>query len=103
MKRRQQQDNSSIERESTGGNRAGLQTTAQPMGPMTVEHEQWDEFIDRLLSAARTFDSTDAFPVSRHILAEMGMTPNEVEQSISYFMGHGGFCDYEVWLNVERL
>ena len=88
------------------------------MGPMTVDHEQWDEFIDRLAgiggcdvhlvnpkdstSATWTCDGTDAFPISRRILADMGLTPNEVEQSISYFMGNGGCCDCEVWLNVDR-
>jgi hypothetical protein len=94
--------------EQTGRTRTGLQKTARPFGPMTVEHEQWDEFIDRLLgaggcdfhladpddnsSATWTCDSSDAFPISRHILAEMGWTPSEVEQSIAYFKSNGGWC-----------
>ena len=111
-------NSSSSEREETGGNRTGLQQAARPICPMTVDHEQWDEFIDRLAgiggcdvhlvnpkdstSATWTCDGTDAFPISRRILAHMGLTPNEVEQSISYFMGNGGCCDCEVWLNVDR-
>lgn len=108
--------NNDNEREETGGNRTGLRQTTRPM---TVEHEQWDEFMDRLAgiggcdfhlvdpydstSATWTCDGTDAFPISRRILAEMGLTPNEVEQSTSYFMGNGGCCDCEVWLNVDQL
>jgi hypothetical protein len=40
------EESSRIERQEMGGNRTGLQKTARPMGPMTVEHEQWDEFVD---------------------------------------------------------
>jgi hypothetical protein len=112
------EDSSSIERQETGGNRTGLQKPARPMGPMTVEHQQWDEFVDELLgvegcnfhlvnpndstSVTWTCDSTDGFPISRRILAEMGFTPNEIEQSISYFMRIGGCYDCEVWLNVDQ-
>jgi hypothetical protein len=110
--------NNDNEREETGGNRTGLRQTTRPMGPLTVEHEQWNEFIDALLggggcdfhlvdsndstSATWRCDGTDAFPIAKRILVKMGLTPNEVEQSISYFMGNGGCCDCEVWLNVDR-
>ena len=110
--------NNNNECDETGANRTGLQQAARPMGPMTADHEQWDEFIDRLAgiggcdfhlvdpndstSAAWTCDGTDAFPIARRILADMGLTPYEVEQSISYSMGNGGCCDCEVWLNVDR-
>ena len=113
------EESSSIERQETGSTSRGPQKTAWPMGPMTVEHERWDEFIDSLLgaggcdfhlvnpndgtSATWTCDGTDVFAISRRILAKMGLTANEVEQSISYFMRNGGFCDCEVWLNVDHL
>ena len=111
-------DRDSIEHEETGSNRTGVQKTARPRGPMTVAHEQWDEFIERLVgadgcdcelanpddstSATWTCDCTDAFPVSRCVLREMGLTPAEIEESIAYFKRHGGFCDCEVFLNVDQ-
>jgi hypothetical protein len=105
------------QREKKGDSGQGLNKTAPAMGPMTVEHEQWADFVEALLdedgidflvrrddniSATSKCDCTDAFPVSRRILAEMGLTRNEVEQSISYFRSNGGFCDCEV-LNVDQL
>ena len=118
MKQIANKDSSNSEGEKTGSNVTGLQKTGRPMGPMTVEHEQWDEFVDELLgadgcdfhllnpndstSAAWTCDGTDAFPISRRILADMGLTPAEIEESIAYFKGNGGFCDCETFLNVDQ-
>jgi len=97
-------DNSNTENETTGNNITDVQNqkTVRRMGPMTVEDEQWDDFIDSLLDAGGC-DGTDAFPMARRILAEMRLTPTEVEQSISYFKQHGGFCDCEIVLNVDQL
>jgi len=100
---RTNKDNSNTENETTGSNMANVQKqkAIRPIGPMTVEHEQWDDFIDSLLDAGGC-DGTDAFPITRRILAEMGLTPTEVEQSISYYRQHGGFCDCEIVLNVDQ-
>jgi hypothetical protein len=110
--------NNENERDETGDSGPGLNKTPPAMGPMTVEHEQWADFIEALLdeegidflvrrdakvSATWTCDCTDAFPVSRRILAEMGLAPNDVEQSISYFRRNGGLCDCEVFFNVDQL
>ncbi len=95
--------NSSNTENETGSNMANVQKQKanRPIGPMTVEHEQWDEFIDSLVDAGGC-DGTDAFPIARRILTEMGLTAGEVEQSISYFKQHGGFCDCEIFLNVDQ-
>jgi hypothetical protein len=85
MKQISNKDSSSIERRETGGNRTGLQKTARPMGPMTVEDGQWDEFIGWLFgvggcdfhlvnpndsrSATWTCDSTRYFP---HLATHFG-------------------------------
>ena len=119
MRQTANEDSSSTECEETGGNRTRQQKTVRGMGRMTVVHELWEEFTDLLLgvggcdfhlvnpednlSAAWKCDCTDTLPISRRILREMGLTPNEVEQSISYFKSNGGCCDCEVWLNVDRL
>ena len=108
----------SIEHEETGKNRTGVQKTTRRMGPMTVARAEWPEFIERLVgsdgcnfrltdpndrtSATWNFDCTDAFPVSRRILGEMGLTPSEIENSTAYFRQHGGFCDCEVFLNLDE-
>jgi hypothetical protein len=42
-------------------------------------------------------------PIARRILAEMELTPSDVEQSISYFMGNGECCDCDILLNVDQL
>jgi len=98
---------------------AGVQKTGSQTGPMTIDHERWDEFYDELIgpdgcnfhltdpkdrtSADWTCDSTDAFPVSRRILHEMGLTPDQIEQSIAYFRQLGTCCDCEIFLNLDRL
>ncbi|MGA2153701.1 MAG: DUF2695 domain-containing protein [Bryobacteraceae bacterium] len=96
-------EDSSIRDEKTGSNMTAgqKQKTLRRMGPMTVGDEQWDEFIDGLLGAGGC-DGNSSVPIARRILAEMGLTPTEVEQSISYFKRHGGFCDCEVVLNVDQ-
>ena len=109
----------SIESEEIGSNRSkGVPKTAREMGPMTVDHERWEEFYDQLVgpdgcnfhltdpndrrSATWNCDCTDAFPTSKRILGEMGLTPLEIVESIAHFRQHGGFCDCEVFLNVDQ-
>lgn len=101
--------------QSTKG--AAVKKKARPMGPMTTEHEKWDEFIDQLYGAdgcnfhladpndsastTWTCDSTGTFVISRRLLTEMGLTPTEIGESIEYFGRNGGYCDCEVFLNVD--
>jgi hypothetical protein len=83
---------------------------------MSPNHPQWDEFLEELdgphgcnfhmavpddqNSMRWTCDSGDERPLSRRILAEMGLTEMEIEESLSYFSEHGGFCDCEILFNV---
>jgi hypothetical protein len=32
----------------------------------------------------------------------MGLSPATVETNLTFFERHGGYCDCEVWMNVER-
>jgi len=87
----------------------------QHTGPMTLDHRQWADFMERLYvgcdvrfdvhngenSMTWTCDGAESFPASRSILVEMGLTPEEIERSIAYFEKHGGHCDCEVFLNVD--
>jgi len=118
MKQMTNKGKSSMTPKRRSSNKVAVKKNARPMGPMTVDHAQWDEFFDRLFGAGgcnghhgrpydsnsttSTSDSTDAFVSSRRILTEMGLTLNEVEESIEYFQHNGGFCDCEVVLNVDR-
>jgi hypothetical protein len=80
-------------------------------GPMTLDHGGWTEFRDRLENACAfqlavpgettwACDCSEVMPLTRHILDEMGLTGDEVEESIEYLRANGGFCDCEVLLNV---
>lgn len=108
-----------IDNKEIDTNEARVQKTGSQTGPMTRDHERWDEFYDQLIgpegcnfhltdpndrtSADWTCDSTDAFPISRRILREMRLTPDQIEQSIAYFRQLGACCDCEIFLNLDRL
>lgn len=32
----------------------------------------------------------------------MGLSPSAVAANLAFFEHHGGYCDCEVWMNVER-
>lgn len=77
---------------------------------ITPGHPRWDEFLIRLTgpdgldlegerwNCAGGEDKTH----SRRILLEMGLSPAAVAVNLRYFERHGGYCDCEVWMNVER-
>jgi len=83
---------------------------------MTMNHPRWNEFLERLSgpegcnfhegvpgdgkTLTWTCDCTETCPLSSRILAEMGLTPDEIEESLEYFCSFGGYCDCEVVLNV---
>lgn len=95
-----------------------VETTNQdePRQWMSLDHPEWKEFLDRLEgpdgcnlhlavpgdinSMTWTCDRNDDFPITSKILAEMGFSPEEIEQSLSYFEEHGGCCDSEIFLNL---
>jgi Protein of unknown function (DUF2695) len=92
------------------------QNQGEPI-PMTPDHSLWDEFIDRLngpegcnfelkeSGAERSLtwecDAAGAFPISRQILGDWGFSLEEIEESLSYFQEHGGYCDCEMVLKVH--
>jgi hypothetical protein len=118
MERNDNKHTGNIDNKEIDTNGASVQKAARPMDPMTVDHEQWDEFYDQLVvpdgcsfhltdlndrtSAKWTCDCTDGFPISERILGQMGLTPAEIDESVTYFRQHGGCCDCEVWLNVDQ-
>ena len=47
-----------------------------------------------------TWDCSNNFRGSAVVLARMGLTAREIEETFQYFVRHGGYCDCEVLLNV---
>jgi hypothetical protein len=93
------------------------------MTPMTREHPRWEEFCARLegpegcdfrsdceRGVGDTWycaSSNPEFPemahtLSRSILMKMGLSHEEIAASLAYFKEHGGYCDCEVLMNVDR-
>jgi hypothetical protein len=81
---------------------------------MCPDHPRWEEFLDRLLygldlktdgndEQSWTCAHEPACPLATLLLDWwMGFTPEEIHASIEYFHAHGGFCDCEVFFNVEQ-
>lgn len=77
---------------------------------ITPGHPRWGEFLDRLTGplgldvrgggwhCAGGEDKRQ----SRRILLAMGLSPSAVASNLAFFEHHGGYCDCEVWMNVER-
>jgi hypothetical protein len=75
--------------------------------PLLPQHPQWDEFLNRLygpdgcnFKTTWTCSGTTEKPLSRRILADMGLSAAAIEATLAYFEEHGGYCDCEVILNV---
>jgi Protein of unknown function (DUF2695) len=86
---------------------------------MTREHPRWDEFCERLegpgycdfretpnqhgkLVKSWTCAGGRDKSLAARLLAEMGLTSDEIAWSCEYFEAHGGFCDCEILFNVDR-
>ena len=87
--------------------------------PMIPTHPRWREFCDRLegpegcnfreredgeivWNCASHETVEPAFSKSEKILAEMGLSPDEINLSLNYFREHGGHCDCEVLFNCDK-
>ena len=86
-------------------------------GPMTLDHALWEDFMDGLYgeegcnfhlrnpddmdSVAWTCDRSGEFPKSQRILGGMGLTPDEIKESLEDFRQNNASCDCEVFLNVD--
>lgn len=84
------------------------------MSAMTVAHPRWDEFCERLAGPEGCNFSADEtgkvtghcngkdLRLARTLLAAMGLTAAEVEESCAYFARHGAYCDCEILFNVDE-
>jgi hypothetical protein len=79
---------------------------------LTVESRRWRDFTERLFDKLGgklpgrcdgddvATGGTNTFRYSKAAMAEMGDV--DVEGSLAYFEQHGGYCDCEILLNVDR-
>lgn len=89
----------------------------QYMPSMTKKHPRWNEFLERLEGpegcdfklvgppgrgdTTWTCDGGRDKSKAQAILADMGFTWEEIEESCEYFDNHGGHCDCEILFNVN--
>lgn len=76
---------------------------------ITPGHPRWEEFLDRLTGPFGLDVRNGGWHCaggrdkrhSRRILFAMGLSPGAVAATLAFFERHGGYCDCEVWMNVE--
>jgi len=70
---------------------------------LTIEHPRWTEFA-KLLQATIESDGCNAVhydrPHATNLLETIGGI--DVPATLRYFDAHGGYCDCEILLNVDR-
>ena len=66
---------------------------------MTLDNPRWHEFTHELGSALTENRCRNDLFQARRLLREMEV---DVEASVMYLEKHGGFCDCEVLMNVDR-
>ena len=84
------------------------------MATMNKHNPRWQEFVDRLEGpegcnftgkTPKTFrwecDSTITRPKATAIMTEMGLTPEEISESLVEFRRFGGHCDCEILFNCD--
>ena len=76
---------------------------------VTPESPEWEAFVDALFDATERNgcdgDEGEAAPgcVHRHAKAVMtSMGGIDIEKTLDYYEDHGGYCDCEILLNVDR-
>ena len=80
------------------------------MALMDREHPQWAKFLDRLGKACDIREDDDGKPTwtcwqdhrqARAILANLGLSELEIEESCAWFDANVGDCDCEIVFNCE--
>lgn len=75
---------------------------------ITPTHERWGEFTIRLAGEDGCDWTREGWTCfgdhrfSRSILQAMGLDAETIRHTLGYFIDHGGHCDCEVLLNVDR-
>jgi len=78
---------------------------------MTPEHKLWGEFVNRLTGPEGCNIFQDKYGIVKwycngdtRLAASILKTMEEidVDKSLAYFEEHGGYCDCEILLNVDK-
>ncbi len=73
------------------------------MEQMTLNHQKWDEFYNKL-SEAVVKNGCTSEPDRQNalnVLREMGFDDQSIEASLEYFTEYSGHCDCEILMNVD--
>lgn len=74
---------------------------------MDMDNPRWDEFLELLDKELARDDFTEACdattdkPLARRALVRMGLTSGEIAATFEFLESRGGFCDCEIFLNVD--
>jgi len=70
---------------------------------LTPDSPRWGEFVRRLCSAMDSRGGCAGGTNKENAIAAMReMSGIDIEASLEYFEDHGGYCDCEILLNVDR-
>lgn len=67
---------------------------------MTPQHPEWGTFLHRLTDLLDAVGDCDG--THRHTRALLDAMEMDVAASLAYYQAHGGGCDCEVVMNVDR-
>lgn len=77
---------------------------------MTPDHPKWESFIEKLAGpdacdfqeegSEWNWDCFDDKTFAIGILSEMGLSPDEISDSLEFFESCGAVCDCEIVFNV---
>jgi hypothetical protein len=92
----------SAERSTSAGDlerRDDMNTT--PLKPMTPDHEDWKDFVDRLERYLSAHDDCQKdFDGAQDVLVDMGFDQVDGEASLLFFEQNGASCDCEILMNI---
>lgn len=72
---------------------------------MTADNERWEDFLELLAEefeqADSECDATTDKKIARRTLVRMGLTSDEIAATFEYLESRGGYCDCEIFMNVD--
>lgn len=74
---------------------------------MDMDNERWEEFLELLDKEMNRDDFTEACdsttnkPNARRALVRMGLTSDEIVETFEFLESRGGYCDCEIFLNID--
>jgi hypothetical protein len=70
---------------------------------LTLKHPRWREFANKLSDALADADDICDNTLRRSVRVLEKMAGIDVRGTIAWFGEHGGYCDCEILMNIDRL